>query len=259
MLKIIFAICALIYAPIAFGQNAIELNNKSKEFLTKGDYKSAVPLIKQAAEKGNAEAQYNYGVCFQQGVEVSKNDSIANLWFANSAKQGWKDAQFKLAYSFATGRGVKKDYHQAFQWSLKCAEQNDPECMFNVANCYHEGIGIEKNLDSMLIWATKLALLENPENLQLSGKITSARANLAMMYRDGEVVKQDNLKSYTWYLIYNESKRDFSILVQQQNIDFIKELEIKLTVVDRDKAKSDAETLLNRKLANLANLYQQEF
>ena len=258
MHRMILISCTLLTATFSFGQNAEELNKRSKEFLDSGNFKKAIPLIKQAAEKGNAEAQYNYGICFQQGVQVSKSDSIANIWFLKSAKQGWKDSQFKLAYSYATGRGLKQDYKQAFQWSLKCAEQNDPECMSNVISCYQDGTGTDKNLDSMLLWATRLALLETPEDLQLSGQITSARANLAEMYRDGNIVKKDILKSYMWYLIYNESKRDFSILVQQANIDKINEIEKHLTSADKEHAKLEAEKLLTRKLTNLDNLYKQD-
>ena len=258
MQKFIFIILTAFISTVSFGQNAEELNKNSKDFLDKQDFKNAVPLIRQAAEKGSAEAQYNFGICYQQGVEVPSSDSIANVWFLKSARQGWKDAQYKVAYSYATGRGWTKDNKQAFYWSSKCAIQQDPECIFNVVNCYLEGRGTDKNLDSMLAWATRLALLDNPENLQLSGQITSAKANLATMYRNGNNVQKDLLKSYMWFLLYNESKRDFSILVQQENIESIKAIEKQLTQKDIDKATIEAERLIKRKLTNLANLYKQD-
>jgi hypothetical protein len=62
-----------------------------------------------------------------------------------------------------------------------------------------------------------------------------------------------------WFLIYNESKRDFSVLVQQKNIEAIKELEKRLSQPDKDKAKFEAEKLLGKKLTNLINLYKQDF
>jgi TPR repeat protein len=258
MQKTLLTILTVLIATLSFGQSADELNLKSKEFLVKQDLKNAVPLIKQAAEKGNAEAQYNYGICFQQGVEVPKSDSIANIWFLKAANQGWKNAQFKMAYSYATGRGVRQDDKLSFDWAVKCAEQQDVECMFNVAGCYQQGRGTERNLDSMLVWATRLALLETPENLNVSGQITSARANLATMYRDGQNVPKDLSKSYLWFLIYNESKRDFSVVEQQKNIEAIQALEKQLSAADRDKSKLEAEKLLGKKLVNLANLYKQD-
>ena len=69
---------------------------------------------------------------------------------------------------------------------------------------------------------------------------------------------QDSTKSYVWFLIYNESKRDISILEQQEQIDSIKELEKHLTQADKDNAKIEAEKILNRKLRNLNNLYKQD-
>lgn len=258
MQRAVLIVLTAFIATLSCGQSAIELNKKSKEFLEKQDFKNALPLIRLAAEKGNAEAEYNYGVCYQQGLEVPKEDSIANIWFLKAAKQGWKDAQFKMAYSYATGRGVMRNDKQSFYWSVKCAEQGDPECMFNVVSCYMEGRGVQKNLDSMLVWAIRLALLDTPEDLQISGQITSARANLAFMYYDGQNVPKDLVKSYMWFLIYNESKRDFSVLEQQKNIDAIHALEKQLSQVDKDRAKKEAEKLLGKKLTNLEHLYKQD-
>jgi hypothetical protein len=75
---------------------------------------------------------------------------------------------------------------------------------------------------------------------------------------NGQNVAKDLAKSYMWFLIYNESKRDFSILVQQKNIDEIKELEKSLSKLDMDKAKQNAEKQLGRRLNNLDNLYKQD-
>jgi TPR repeat protein len=258
MYKLLFTVFTTLTAIVSFTQGAEELNQKSKDFLSKGDTKNAVILLKKAAELGNAEAQYNFGYCYQEGIEVPKNDSIANSWLLKSAKQGWLNAQFKIAYSYAVGRGTTKDYVQAFYWALQCAKQGDPECMFNVLSCYQGGIGVAKNIDSLLVWATRLGVLENPEDLQLSVKITGARLNLAKMYRIGKQLPKDNIKSYAWFLIYNESKRDFSILEQQTQIDVIKELENNLTQTDKVNAKILAEKQLNRKLKNLDNLYKQD-
>jgi uncharacterized protein len=258
MQKIAITIWMLFITILSFGQNAEELNKKSKDFLSQGDTKHAVPFLKQAAELGSAEAQYNLGYCYQQGIEVPKNDSIANMWLLKSAKQGWLNAQFKIAYSYAVGRGMNKNEKQAFFWSLQCAKQGDPECMFNIVNCYYDGVGTNKNLDSVVIWATRLALLENPENLELSGKITSARANLATIYYKGQDVSKNLRKSYMWFLIYNENKRDFSVLIQQQNIDIIKAIEKQLSTADKEEAKVNAEKLINRKLMNVSNLYKED-
>lgn len=249
----------LLLTNSAYSQNADSLNIKSKEFLSAGDTKSAYGPMRRAAESGNAEAQYNLGYSYQQGIEVPQNDSIANLWLIKSANQGYINAQFKIAYSYAIGRGIRQDNKQAFYWASKCAWQNDAECIFNVIGCYMNGTGVEKNSDSTIIWMQRLGTLENPEDLKQSGYITSARLTLAKMYRDGDNVAKDLVKSYTWFLIYNEGKRDFSILEQQTQIDAIKDIESKLTAINKTQSKENAEKILNRSLKNLNNLHTQDY
>jgi len=257
-MKTFLTYISLLTVSICNGQTAEELNQQSKDFLTKGDTKSAVPLLKKAAEMGQPESQYNLAVFYQQGVGVEINDSIANYWLIKSAKQGSVNAQFKIAYSYAVGRGCKKDMDKAFYWSLECAKQNDPECMWNVLSCYGDGLGTKLNKDSMVVWAIKLGSLPEMEDLQMSGYITNARINLATMYRDGKNVGKDIPVSYMWFLIYNESKRDHSILDQQKNIEAIRDIEKLLSKADKENSKKNAEKQLGHRLNNLDNLYKQD-
>ncbi|MFM7024243.1 MAG: tetratricopeptide repeat protein [Flavobacteriales bacterium] len=241
-----------------FGQNADELNQQAKNFLETQQFDKAVPLIKQSAELGNAEAQYNLGYCFQAGVVVEKNQKRAIEWYLKSADQGFNDALYQLMMAYGNGDGVEQDPKKAFSYALKCAENNDGTCMWNVVNCYYTGMGIEKSIDKMLEWAVRLSKLENPENLAKSGYITSTRLQLAYMYRDGKDIKQDFFKSYLWFLIYNEFKVDFSISQQQQVIKEIQDLENKLTTEQKSNGKKEAEKLLGRPLKNFDNLYKTD-
>ena len=130
--------------------------------------------------------------------------------------------------------------------------------MFNVVTCYMRGAGTAKNNDSMLVWAVRLAKLPNPENLKASGNITNARANLALLYRDNKELKQDLVKSYAWYLAYNENKRDSSVLMQAEYIKGVKALEREPTKGQRQLAQTEIERVLGRSLRNLNNLHKEE-
>jgi TPR repeat protein len=247
---------ALLLLPFgAAAQSADELNRQSKALLEAQDFTQAVPITLKAAEKGSAEAQYNYGVCLQQGIGGLRSDSLAHAWFLKAASQRWRDAEYKVAYNYAKGRGVGRNAQQAFYWTSRCADQGDPECMFNMVNCYLNGSGTVKNTDSMLAWATRLALITDPGHQRFSGLITSSRANLANLYLDGKILKRDAEKGYMWFLIYNENKADFSIADQQLNIDDIRHLETQLSPVQRKQAVTDAATLLGKPLKNLDRLY----
>lgn len=241
-----------------FGQNADELNQQAKKFLETQQFDKAIPLLKQSAELGNAEAQYNLGYCYQAGVVVEKNNKTAIEWYLKSADQGFNDALYQLMMAYGNGDGVEQNPKKAFSYALKCAENNDGTCMWNVVNCYYTGMGVEKSIDKMLEWAVRLSKLENPENLAKSGYITSTRLQLAYMYRDGKDIKQDYFTSYLWFLIYNEFKIDFSISQQQQVIKEIQDLESKLTTEQKSNGKKEAEKLLGRPLKNFDNLYKTD-
>lgn len=241
-----------------FGQNAEQLNEQSKELIEQQKFDEAIPILTEAAELGSAESQYNLGYCYQAGIGVEQTMEKAIEWYSKSAEQGFNDALYQMMMAYGNGSGVKQNMEKAFSYALKCAENNDATCMLNVINCYKEGMGTEKDIEKMLDWAIRLGKLENPENLALSGKITSARLNLAYMYRDGRDLKKDLFKSYQWFLIYNEFKKDFSYIQQQQIVKEIQKLETKLTSDQKTNGQKEAEKLLGRPLTNMENLYKAE-
>lgn len=238
---------------------AESLNKKSKQIFETGDLERALPILKQAAEKGSAEAQYNLGYCYQSGIGVAINKTEAVKWFLKSANQGYTDGLYQMMMAYGNGDGVKQDTKKAFSYALKCAENGDSTCMFNIIGCYKSGMGTDKDINKMLEWAIKLGKLENPDDLAKSGYITSARLELAYLYRNGVDVPKDYIQSYQWFLIYNEFKRDFSVIQQDQIIKEIKEVEAQLSEKEKKGAKTLAEQVLNRPLMNIENLYKADF
>ena len=242
----------------SFSQKAEELNEQSKKLIEQQKFEEAIPILKQAAELGNAESQYNLGYCYRAGVGIEQNITKGIEWFAKSAEQGFNDGIYQMMMAYGNGDGVEQDPNKAFEFALKCANSGDGTCMWNVINCYYSGMGIEKNMNKMLEWSIRLGKLENPENLTKSGYITSVRLQLAQMYRDGKELNKDLFKSYQWFLIFNEFKKDFSYIQQQQIVEEIRELETRLTSDQKANAQKEAEKMLGRPLKNIENLYKAE-
>ena len=248
----------ITFASFSYGQTASELNEQSKEFLSTQNFEKSYPLLKKAAELGNAEAQYNLGVSLEGGYGVEKDEALAFVWYLKSAEQGYNDGLYKMMMAHATGKNAEMNYTKAFEYALECSENDDPTCMLNVVSCYIDGIGTDRNLDKMLEWAKRLGKLQNPKNLASSGKITSARLNLAYMYRDGTDVEKDITESYAWFLIYNEFKKDFSYIQQQSIVKEIEQLEKELRADEKSNGQKNAENILGRPLLNMENLYTAE-
>ena len=56
-------------------------------------YISSVTDIRKAAEQGNADAQFNLGLMYFEGEEVSQDDAEAVEWWRKAAEQGLAAAQ----------------------------------------------------------------------------------------------------------------------------------------------------------------------
>ncbi len=57
------------------------------------DYEKAVYWYTKAAEQGMSPAQFNLGVCYENGQGVPRNRKKAVEWFKKAAEQGNSGAQ----------------------------------------------------------------------------------------------------------------------------------------------------------------------
>lgn len=72
----------------------------------KGDFATALKEWKPLADQGNAEAQFNLGVMYDNGQGVAQDYAQAVQWYRKSADQGDADAQNNLGVMYADGQGV---------------------------------------------------------------------------------------------------------------------------------------------------------
>ena len=75
-----------------------------------------IDTIRLAAEQGDAKAQSQLGLMYDQGLGVSQDYAEAAQWFRLAAEQGDAGAQGQLGAMYATGKGVSRDEVQAHMW-----------------------------------------------------------------------------------------------------------------------------------------------
>ena len=66
----------------------------------------------QAAEQGNAKAQFYLGVMYTNGQGVRQDDAQAVQWYRKAAEQGVAEAQYNLGVAYAEGQGVRQTMHR---------------------------------------------------------------------------------------------------------------------------------------------------
>ena len=95
------------------------------------DHAEAVKWWKLAAAQGDASAQYNLGVRYDDGRGVVQDYAEAVKWYRLAAAQGYALAQYNLGLMYGTGRGVPMDYVRAHMWFNLAAVKGDADAVKN--------------------------------------------------------------------------------------------------------------------------------
>ena len=99
--------------------------NKRSKYLHKENYEKTFTSCKEEAEQGNADAQYNLALMYDNGDGTEPDKQKAFYWYTKAAEQGYPKAQYNLAYLYYQGDGIKQDKQKAFYWYTKAAEQGE--------------------------------------------------------------------------------------------------------------------------------------
>jgi localization factor PodJL len=142
---------------------------------------TALDVLRQAAQAGDARAQYDLAVDYAMGRDVAKDDEQAARWFERAAVQGMASAQYNLGVLYDRGVGVKEDPTLAFFWFQSAAEQGHARAEHNLAAAYANGKGTNRDLAEAAKWFEKAAASGVPDS----------RYYLGVMYERGMGVPQD--------------------------------------------------------------------
>ncbi len=118
----------------------------------RGDYATALREMRVLAMQGNAGAQFNVGLMYDNGQGVTQDYAEAVRWFRKAAEQGYAKAQFNVGLMYAKGEGVVQDYAEAVRWHRKAAEQGDAKAQFNVGLMYAKGEGVVQDYAEAHMW-----------------------------------------------------------------------------------------------------------
>ena len=118
----------------------------------KGDYKTAIKHWELLAEHGNADAQYNLGFMYENGIGLKKSDYWAFLWTNKAAQLGQTNAQFALGNMYRTGAGIVKDSKQTVKWFKEAGGKGHASAQFNLGAMYINGDAVDKSLKDAKYW-----------------------------------------------------------------------------------------------------------
>jgi TPR repeat protein len=160
------------------------------------DCAEAVKWYREAAEQGNARAQFNLGQIASRGFmnEPGMNEPAGRgetvHWCRKAAEQGHARAQFNVGQMYEWGDSVPRDAAEALKWYRASAEQGDPAAEYKLGLCYCNGLGVTQKTGEAVYWWRRAAE---------QGEATS-QYMLGLCYCNAQGVRQDYAKAVKWYL-----------------------------------------------------------
>jgi TPR repeat protein len=147
--------------------------------------KAAEPKL---ADQGDAAAQYNLGVQYEDGQGVPQDLGKAAELYQKAANQGHAAAQYNLALLYAHGEGVPQDLGKAAELYQKAANQGHAAAQNNLGLLYEHGEGVPKDLGKAVELYQKAA---DQGNTVAKNHLADAQNHLGWLYENGQGVPKD--------------------------------------------------------------------
>ena len=178
----------------------------------KGDFAAALIEWKPLAKKGDADAQFNVGLLYEQGKGVpvdgnskamdyeiaAQNFVTALKWYTLAAAQGYAQAQTQLGAMYYNGQGVVQDYKTAMKWFTLAAEEGNGSAQYGLSIMHARGQSVAQDDVYAHMWANIAAsttdswmmaelrdlLAQRMTRVQIEKAHQLAQACVAKKYRD---------------------------------------------------------------------------
>jgi|GEM_PF-620713 len=145
------------------------------------NYETAAQNYSRAADTGDAIAQFNLGLIYENGKGVAVDNQKAKSMYLQSAQQGYAKAMTQLAGLYFKGVDGKRDDQQALNWYKKAAALGDQGALYQLGLFSETGVVSQLNFPDALSFYQKSADLGNDK----------AQLALARMYQYGLGVAKD--------------------------------------------------------------------
>ncbi|MCU0236425.1 MAG: DUF1566 domain-containing protein [Acidobacteria bacterium] len=153
------------------------------------DYKAALEWLRRSVDQGNGEAQAYLGEMYEKGLGVERNIPRALELYKKSAAESNALGQARLAGLYLAGLGVEENPRVAFVWYEKSADQGNDEAQASLGRMYEKGLGVNRDIRRAAELYRKSADQEN----------AFGQLRLGDFYLNGLAVEKNPRRAFIWY------------------------------------------------------------
>lgn len=129
----------------------------------KADFSRAAQWFEEAAINGVANARYNLGVLYHQGLGVTQDTGKALNWYKAAAAQNHPEAQYNLGIAYIEGVGTHYDPAKAAANFESAARAGIMEAAYNLGLIHENGLLGAPRVEDAIYWYSRAAENGSPE------------------------------------------------------------------------------------------------
>ncbi|MDB5491267.1 MAG: putative peptidoglycan binding domain protein [Micavibrio sp.] len=164
------------------------------------DFKRAATWFGEAAANGVANARYNLGVLYHQGLGVDKDVSKAIGWYRAAARLNHPEAEYNLGIAYIEGIGTKYDPRMAAKYFEQAARGGVLEAAYNLGLIYENGLLGDADANEAVYWYN-LASDASPEARlalnQITRRLNLGESDVARIVKEYNAVYKIPVKGST--------------------------------------------------------------
>jgi TPR repeat protein len=141
------------------------------------DFERAVFWFGESGHENVANARYNLGVLYQQGLGTLKNMERAIAMYQSAALLGHPEARYNLGIAYAEGIGVPYSIESAVHYFEQSAIAGVPESAFNLGLIYENALLGRRDNNKALFWYN---LASDQDNIDAQNALSQLTTKLGL-------------------------------------------------------------------------------
>jgi TPR repeat protein len=150
-----------------------------------GRFSEAYDIWEPLAKAGEARAQFNLSVLYEQGRGIDANPTKAAYWNKQAVESGYPPA----LHNFGLALLAQKKNSEAIKYLREAADSNFAASQYTLGKIHQFGIGTPEDPGLAFKYVEMAA----------NSGMVKAQYNLGKMYRDGYGVEVDEILSTKWF------------------------------------------------------------
>ena len=170
------------WAPMSSAEDLPTANDAFE----RGEFVTALELYETLAGQGNAEAQFQLGLMYEQGLGTDVDRQTAQRYYQQAAEQQSPQALDALGTLYLKGEGVIQNFKESLRLFQQAAAQGYPQAQHNLGIAYADGKGTFRDPVKAHMWFNLASANGYPQ-------AAASRERLASSMAQSEIARaQDN-------------------------------------------------------------------